>query len=87
MIKKSIAIVILVLVSMASMANENKDYGKVKLDTSVINVKLEQKVNDRLQMVLTEADSELVKKLEAIVDANLPVKSVNYFKVNTSLPE
>ena len=85
--KKIIAVFILVLVSMTTMADENKVNGKVQLDTSAINAKLEQIVNDRLRAELAETNSELVKKSETGDNTNLLMQTLHYFQVDTSLPE
>lgn len=85
--KKTIAVLILVFLSMASMADENRVNGKIQPDTSGINAKLEQIVNDRLRAELTVTDAELVKQSETGADSNLLMQTMNFFKVDTSLPE
>ena len=85
--KNAIAIVILVLAAMTTMADESQDNGKVQLDTSAINAKLEQVLNDRLRTELAESDSELVQQANSNTDTNLLLQTMQYFKVDTSLPE
>lgn len=51
MIKKLLMTTVLVLVSMAGMAREN-----TSLDTSIINAKLEQQMNEQLMAELASTD-------------------------------
>ena len=87
MMKKAIAAVVLVLVSMTALANENKGKEKVQLDTSAINVKFEQVLNDRLRTELAVTNSKLMKQAYSNIETNLLMKTMHYFKVDTSLPE
>ena len=85
--KKTIAAFILVLVSTTTMADENRTDGKVQLDTSAINVKLEQLLQERLKSEIAEDTAVTLRKLSSEGSADLLLYSMDYFKVDTSLPE
>ena len=84
---KSIAVFILVLFSMTAMADENKINRKVQLDTSVINAKLEQVLQERLKTEVAENTADRLRKLSSDSHTDLIIQTMDYFKVDTSLPE
>ena len=84
---KSIAVFILVLFSMTAMADENKINRKVQLDTSVINARLELILQERLKSEVAEDTAAAHSKSGYDDRANLLIHTMDYFKVDTSLPE
>lgn len=84
------AALILALVSMTAMANESKVNETTLLDTSVINAKLEQIVQDRLSSQLSQENLQTLVNMRSTTGDNLlkqTIRSMDFFKVDTSLPE
>lgn len=87
---KLIAALILVVVSTAATAYESRVNETALLDTSVINAKLEQILQDRLNSQLSQENRETLKDMRSTsIDTLLKhsVRSMDFFKVDTSLPE
>lgn len=85
--KKLLTAIILVLVSMTSMADESKVNDAILLDTSVMNAKLEQILQERLSSELSRENVDALKDMNSKGNDNLLLNTMDYFKVDTSLPE
>ena len=85
--KKLITAIILVFVSMTAMADESKVNDAILLDTAVMNAKLEQILQDRLNSELSRENVDALKDMNTRSNDNLLLQSMDYFKVDTSLPE
>ena len=85
--KKLIAVIILALVSMSVMADEGKVNGKAFPNASMVQAKLEQILQDRMQSILAENNAEARKHLDSAGGDTLLIHTMDYFKLDTSVPE
>jgi len=85
--KKLITAIILVLVSMTAMADESKVNDKVLLDISVINTKFEQILQERLRSELSQENTNALKGMISAGSDKVLMHTMDFFKVDTSLPE
>ena len=85
--KKLITAIILVFVSMAAMADEGKVNATILLDTSVMNAKLEQILQDRLSSELSRDNIDTLNDMNTRVKDNVLQNTMDYFKLDTTLPE
>ena len=85
--KKLVTAIILVFMSMASMADENKVNETILLDTSIMNAKLEQILQDRLNSELSRENVDTLNDMSARGKENILLHTMDYFKVDTNLPE
>lgn len=84
---KLITAIILVVVSMTAMAEEGKVSDAILPDTSLMNAKLEQVLQERLNLELSRESSDVLNEMNARSTDKLLLHTMDYFKVDTSLPE